>query len=335
MNKFSTEGGVGTWISATFHPNKHPRIPSRVTAEAVAKDWDGEGKVAVVTGGYSGIGLETARVLALQGCDVVIAGRDVEKGNAAVEGIKKEHRRARVRFSKLDLSSLPSVKSFVDNFGTSRSNLDILVNNAGVGGCPFTLNASGREIQFATNHVGHFLLTNLLLKRLRDTGKRKKRPARVITVSSHAHFRSYREGIRFGKLDSPFGYNRMQSYGQSKLANLLFARSLDERLKARKDPVVSVAVHPGVIFTNLFRHIPGWIVQPLEFVSKYISLPHVLTIPEGAASSVYLATAPDWKLKGGEYYYSCTIQPSSEQSQDRDAGDKLWAISEKLCEGYL
>jgi len=300
-------------------------------ASQVAKDWDGKGKVVVITGPYSGIGLETAKVLASRGCEVILAGRGKERGEkVAKEHILKYHPEAKVRVLHLDISSLESVRDFSKAFLALGLPLHILINNAGIMACPFKLSKDGYEMQFATNHLGHFLLTNLLLEHMKQScpvGGATE--GRIVNVSSLAHHASYAEGILpKDKLHHKNAYIAWKAYGQSKLANVLFAGELDKKLKEENANIISVSLHPGVIKTNLGRHI-----EFSNFFHNYMVFlmqPIAKSIPSGAATSVYCAVGKD--IKGGEYYSDdVNIGRKGAQAKDPNLSKYLWDISSKYC----
>ena len=207
------------------------------------------GKTVVITGANTGIGLETAVDLAKRGARVILACRDVARGKAAEAEVKERSKSDDVVFSKLDLSSLQSVREFSERTLEEESHIDILINNAGVMIPPYSTTEDGFELQFGVNHLGHFLLTDLLLERI------KKAPAsRIVNVSSAAH---HRGKINFDDLQSKQSYSRISAYRQSKLANVLFTQALAKRLEGTNTTAYSL--HPGAIKTELGRHIP----QPL------------------------------------------------------------------------
>ncbi|XP_043722717.1 short-chain dehydrogenase TIC 32, chloroplastic-like isoform X2 [Telopea speciosissima] len=224
------------------------------TAEEVTKGIDGTGLTAIVTGASSGIGAETTRVLALRGVHVVMGVRNMAAGRDAKEAIIKEIPTAKVDAMELDLSSMASVRKFASDFNSSGRPLNILINNAGVMATPFMLSQDKIELQFATNHLGHFLLTNLLLDTMKSTAHKSKNEGRIVIVSSAAHRFAYPEGVRFDKINDKSVYSRMGAYGQSKLANILHAKELNRHLKEEGVPVTANSLHPGTIVTNLFRH---------------------------------------------------------------------------------
>ena len=208
---------------------------SATTAEEVAREWDGKGKTAIVTGPYTGIGLATARELACRGCEVILAGRGAnseERGDKWItKHILSRCPSARVTALELDLSSLASVKTFATAFKKTGKDLNILVNNAGIMKIPqFTKSADGHELQFATNHLGHFLLTRLLLEDLKRSAKKKGAPqSRVVNVASTAQYMSYKKGIlQEGEIDDPEHYDDWRAYGQSKVSFSTLSLSLKQ-----------------------------------------------------------------------------------------------------------
>lgn len=283
------------------------------------------GKTAIITGANSGIGLEAAKVLAQKGARVVMAVRNEEKGNAARNAILKDHQNAEIEVMKLDLADLESVRSFANEFSSQYASLDLLLNNAGVMTPPYSKTKDGFELQFGSNHLGHFALTGLLLPLLKATPN-----SRVVTVSSIAHRGA---AILFDNLDGSKGYRAMKFYGQSKLANLLFAKELDKRLKEHGIQTISLACHPGVSATNLFKFGRSETPRLLKGVMNHFLQPAEM----GALPTLYAATEPS--LTGGEY-----IGPNSPGrfrgypaldtphfvANDEATMKKLWELSEKL-----
>lgn len=281
---------------------------------------DLNGKIAIVTGANSGIGYETARALARKGATVILACRNNQKGEAAILQILQEYPAAKVELIQLDLSDLASIRRFTDEFADRHKRLDILINNAGIMMSPFGRTADGFELQFGTNHLGHFALTGLLLEDLTHTPQ-----ARVVTVSSWGH--------RFGKIDfdnlnAEQGYDPGAAYGQSKLANLLFTYELQRRFENTGLDTIAAATHPGWTATNLPVHSPM-----VHRLTPLIGQPAHM----GALPSLHAATAPD--VQGGDYYgpgswlgargYPIKVQ-SSDSSYDIDVAARLWSISEQL-----
>ncbi|ACY97387.1 MULTISPECIES: oxidoreductase [Thermomonospora] len=281
------------------------------------------GRRAIVTGANSGIGYHTALELARHGASVVLACRSAERGGAALERIRTALPDADVALASLDLADLASVRAFADDQGGQR--LDILVNNAGVMAIPRRRTADGFEMQFGTNHLGHFALTGLLLPALRAA------PApRVVTVTSML---AWAGRIDFDDLQGERRYGRWRAYGQSKLANLLFAKELDRRVAE----VTSVAAHPGYAATNL--QLVGPRMAGERFTERLMKAANGLfaqSDADGALPSLYAATAPD--VRGGACYGPRFLQQRGLPTQVRtppaadrqDVARRLWEVSEKL-----
>ena len=288
---------------------------------------DQRGRVAVVTGANTGIGFHTAAVLADRGAHVVLAVRNLEKGNAALSRIVAASPGADVTLQQLDLSSLDSVRSAAAALRSAYPRIDLLINNAGVMWTPRQVTADGFEMQFGTNHLGHFALTGLVRDRLLGV-----RGSRVVTVSSLGH--RLRAGIHFDDLQWERRYDRVAAYGQAKLANLLFTYELQRRLAARPDAkTIALAAHPGGSNTELARNLPG-IFQPLKAV-----LGPVLFQSPAMGALPTLRAATDPAAHGGQYYgpdgfleqrgHPKVVQ-SSAQSHDEELQRRLWSVSEEL-----
>ncbi|MGP4101584.1 oxidoreductase [Nonomuraea sp. KM90] len=268
---------------------------------------DQTGKTAIVTGANSGIGLPTALELARHGAHVVVAARDPEKGGEAVARILREVPGAQVEYGRLDLADLDSVRRFAEGV----DKVDLLINNAGIGMVPRRETKDGFELQFGTNHLGHFALTGLLLPLL------VARPgARVVTVSSDAHSVGR---IDFDNLDLERGYGRMSAYGRSKLANLLFTLELQRRATKAGIDLKSMATHPGMTATRIVKLGP---FQPLLGV-------FLQSAEAGAVPSLYAATSPD--VRGGEYFgpKAKLLEPSQAARSETTAA-RLWDVSSEL-----
>ncbi|WP_166436414.1 SDR family NAD(P)-dependent oxidoreductase [Tsukamurella asaccharolytica] len=282
------------------------------------------GRVAVVTGANTGLGFETARVLAQKGAEVVLAVRDTGKGADAARRIAALAPGATVRVQRLDLGSLASVGEAAAELRSSTPRVDLLINNAGVMYPPKQTTTDGFELQFGTNHLGHFAWTAQVLDLLLAVPG-----SRVVTVASLAH--RIRGAIHFDDLQWERSYDRVAAYGQSKLANLLFHYELQRRLAARaaERGTVAIAAHPGVADTELVRHLP----RALQVAAPLIS--H--DAHHGALSQLRAATDPG--ALGGQYYGpdgiggsrgAPTVVTSSAQSYDLDLQRRLWAVSEEL-----
>ncbi|KAG0550327.1 hypothetical protein BDA96_01G329500 [Sorghum bicolor] len=294
------------------------------TAEEVTAGIDGHGLVAVITGASSGIGLETARVLALRGVHVVMAVRNVSAGLEAREAIVAKIPGARIDVLELDLSSIASVRRFASHFDSLNLPLNILINNAGVMTRNCTRSCDGLELHFATNHIGHFLLTNLLLENMKKTCRDSCIEGRIVNLTSSGHSITYREGICFDKIHDPSGLNDFVAYGQSKLANILHSNELSRILKEEGVNISANAVHPGVITTNLFRN--RTIVSALlNSIGRIICR----TVEQGAATTCYVAMHPQVKGISGKYFTNCDIASPSSQASDAELAKKLWQFSLK------
>ncbi|QRY53545.1 SDR family NAD(P)-dependent oxidoreductase [Mycolicibacterium septicum] len=287
---------------------------------------DQSGRIAIVTGSNTGLGYETARVLAARGAHVVIAVRNLDKGRQAVDRINAAVPKADLKLQQLDVGSLDSVRTAADEIKAAYPRIDLLINNAGVMYPPKQTTVDGFELQFGTNHLGAFALTGLLLDHLLPVDG-----SRVVAVASIAH--NIQAGIHFDDLQWERSYNRVAAYGQSKLANLLFTYELQRRLAAKNEPTIAVAAHPGVSDTELTRHIPG---AGLPGVSRVTSL-LVNSAVKGALATLRAATDPG--VRGGQYYGPDGFRElrgypelvtSSKQSHDEELQRRLWTVSEEL-----
>ncbi|CAL0312641.1 unnamed protein product [Lupinus luteus] len=295
------------------------------TAEQVTQGIDGNSLTAIVTGASSGLGLETTRVLALRGVHVVMAVRNVENGMNVKETLLKEIPAAKFDVMELDLSSMASVRKFAADYNSSGRSLNILINNAGVMATPFTLSQDNIELQFATNHLGHFLLTNLLLETMKKTVRESNREGRIVILSSEAHRFPYREGICFEKLNDESGYSSYFAYGQSKLANILHANELAKRLKEEGVEITVNSLHPGSIITNILRH-HSYMNAFANRVGKYF----LKNVQQGAATQCYVALHPQVKGINGEYFMDSNKAKPTSLAHDSDLAKKLWDFSLSL-----
>ncbi|OMO97148.1 Short-chain dehydrogenase/reductase SDR [Corchorus olitorius] len=298
---------------------------SASTAEEVTQGIDGSKLTVIITGGASGIGLETSRVLALRKVHVIIAARNLKAANEAKKMILSEDQTARVDVLELDLCSIKSIREFADNFLALNLPLNILINNAGIMFCPFHLSQDGIEAQFATNHIGHFFLTNLLLDKMKNTAKSSGIQGRIVNLSSIAHTYSYKNGIRFDKISDKAGYNDKKAYGQSKLANILHANELSRRLKEEGVNITVNSVHPGLIMTPLFKHTEV-IMKFLKFFSFFLWK----NVPQGAATTCYVALHPSLKDVTGKYFADCNEITPSSHARNEALAKELWDFSNKL-----
>lgn len=287
---------------------------------------DQSGRTVVVTGANTGIGYHTAAELAFRGAHVVLAVRNLEKGNTALARIIAVKPDADITLQELDLGSLASIRRAAQALRASYPRIDLLINNAGVMWTPKQVTEDGFELQFGTNHLGHFALTGLLLDHLLPV-----RGSRVVTVSSLGH--RLRAAIHFDDLQWERSYSRVGAYGQSKLANLLFTYELQRRLADAAAPTLAVAAHPGGSNTDLSRNLPG-IVQPI----KAVLAPLLFQGPQSGAWPT-LRAATDPTVEGGQYYGPDglgeqrgrpKLVQSSAQSHDAELQRRLWDVSEEL-----
>lgn len=298
---------------------------SASTAEQVTQGIDASNLTVLITGGASGIGLETTRVLALHKARVIIAARNMAAANEAKQLILKEDENARVDILKLDLSSIKSIREFADNLNALDLPLNILINNAGIMFCPYQLSEDGIEMQFATNHLGHFLLTNLLLDKMKDTARTTGVEGRIVNLSSVAHIHTYKGGIQFNNINDKKRYSDKRAYGQSKLANILHAKELSRRFQEEGVNITANAVHPGLIMTNLFKH-SAILMRILKFFSFFLWK----NVPQGAATTCYVALHPSLKGVTGKYYVDCNSLEPSAFARDEALARELWDFSNKL-----
>ena len=284
---------------------------------------DQTGRTAVITGANTGLGYETAAALAAKGAHVVLAVRNIDKGKEAARRLEQANPGASVAVQELDLTSLESIRNAADQLKSNYDAIDLLINNAGVMFTPKSTTKDGFELQFGTNHLGHFAFTGLLLDRvLAATG------SRVVTVSSQGH--RFARGIRFDDLQWERSYSRVGAYGQSKLANLMFTYELQRRLTGTN--TIAAAAHPGGSRTELTRNLP-----PLVGAATRLVEPLFQDADMGALPTLRAATDPG--VLGGQYFgpdgfgeqrgYP-KIVASSRPSHDTDAQRRLWAVSEEL-----
>ncbi len=309
---------------------------AKSTGQEVLENFDLAGKTAVVTGGYSGLGLETVRALAAKGAKVVVPVRSVEKAQQALADVAGD-----VHTLPMDLADLGSVKGFAQTLQKDISSLDILINNAGIMACPLARVGPGWESQFGVNHMGHFALTKALMPMLAQADG-----ARVVALSSTGHKISdiLWDDIQYERTD----YDKWQAYGQAKTADALFANGLSRRLKDHGG--LAFSVHPGGIFTPLQRHLPkeemialGWLGEdgePSELAKQGFKTPE-----QGCSTSLWAATAKELEGTAGVYCEDCNVSsPTDPESPtaryfgvnahacDDDSAERLWALSEQLLD---
>lgn len=301
------------------------------TTDDVLGGHDLSGKTVFITGGASGLGQETARAMAAKGAHVVLAARDQGKLDAAAEAIRSDVDGAEVETILLDLASLESVRACAAEAADRFDTIDILINNAGVMACPFGQTSDGFELQFGTNHLGHFVLTKHLLP-LVEEGADK----RIVNLSSRAHHRDrvHLDDLNYENRD----YEKWESYGQSKTANVLFSVALQKRLADKGFDVF--AVHPGGIATNLGRHLTEQdIADMLARLKESDGDFSFKTEAQGAATTCWAATAPEISGKGGVYCEDCHIADVDDEDEsgsvrsyavDPTIAEQLWTKSEAL-----
>ncbi|XP_017027713.1 retinol dehydrogenase 13-like [Drosophila kikkawai] len=283
------------------------------------KQTDETGKVFIVTGSNTGIGKETVLEIAKRGGTVYMACRDLSRCDKARDEIIRETNNQNVFSRQLDLSSLDSVRKFVAGFKKEQQKLDVLINNAGVMRCPKMLTKDGFEMQLGVNHMGHFLLTNLLLDVLK-----KSAPSRIVVVSSLAHTRG---SINVHDLNSEKSYDEGSAYSQSKLANVLFTRELAKRLAGTGVTVNSL--HPGVVDTELGRNWAFFQTNFVQYFLKPMVWPLLKTPKSGAQTSIYAALDPELKEVTGLYFSDCKPKEVAPAAKDEKFGKFLWEESEK------
>jgi NAD(P)-dependent dehydrogenase (short-subunit alcohol dehydrogenase family) len=307
------------------------KFGANTTADEALEGIDLRGKLVLITGGSSGLGQESARALAAKGAHVVLTARDAAKGRGVVAGIVASTGNRDVELEELELDSLASVRAFAQRFLAKHDRLDVLLNNAGVMACPLGHTKDGFELQFGTNHLGHFLLTCLLAPALK-----KAAPSRVVSLSSRGH------QVAPVDFDDPNferrEYQKWASYGQSKTANVLFAVGLERRLGPAG--VHAYALHPGAIMTELGRHL---VPEDIEILRNRFPPGTTLafkTVEAGAATSVFAATAPELEGRGGIYLEDCHVAGVNDEPNSIDGvrsyaidpknAERLWELSERL-----
>jgi NAD(P)-dependent dehydrogenase (short-subunit alcohol dehydrogenase family) len=290
------------------------------TAEEVTEGVDLTGKTALVTGCNSGIGYETMRVLALRGAHVFGSGRTMQKAKDACASVE-----GRTTPVVIELTSLDSVVAGATFVKQQTGTIDMLICNAGVMEIQALEQVNGIEKQFFVNHLGHFVLVNNLIVQVGNAPQ-----GRIVNVSSGSAIRlAPEEGIEFDNLSGEDGYDPGRAYGQSKLANVLFTLELARRLETTQ--ITANALRPGVILTNLGRHLPQWQVWTL----KYLGAAFTKTIAQGAATTCYVATAPALSETSGSFFNHCNPHRPGGNTENMELAARLWSVSEKLTTGYI
>ena len=303
------------------HSPSAPRsaFGKKSTAEQVTAGIDLRGKTALITGVNSGLGLETMRVLTLRGAHVLGTARTMDKAKAACASV--EGKATPLACELTDFDNIVACTNEVRAMGMP---IDMLICNAGIMALPECEQVNGLEKQFATNHLGHFILVHRLLDQVKAAPK-----GRIVMLSSSGHTMAPEDGIQFDNLSGEVGYKPWAAYGQSKLANLLMAKELAHRFEGTS--VTANAVHPGVINTNLGRHFS----KPMLFLSSLVGWLFMKSIPQGAATTCYVATSPDLDGVSGVYFADCNPEETSAHGQDMAMAAKLWSVSEDLAAQYI
>lgn len=296
------------------------------TTDDVLDGVDLTGRTALVTGVTSGLGGETARALAASGATVILTARDGDAAAVVADGIREVVPGAELLVTALDLANLSSIRATAESL--SGQPIDLLINNAGVMYTPFERTADGFELQFGTNHLGHFLLTTLLLPNLTAAAERSATTSRVVTVSSDAHRAHAVDLADPNFLDRP--YDKFVAYAQSKAANVLMTVELQKRYA--DGGINSYAVHPGVCATGLSRYMSRDDFAEMKAMSagKPGLLSNLKSIPAAAATSVWAATAAELESAGGVYLADCAADRASAHAVDPVTAEKLWELSEQL-----
>ncbi|KAK6620753.1 hypothetical protein RUM43_011048 [Polyplax serrata] len=280
-----------------------------------------DGKTAIITGCNTGIGKFNVLDFYKRGCRVIMACRDLVKAETAKSDIEKEvigqDNLGTIVVEKLDLASLSSVRQFAEQILKQEQKIDYLINNAGVMACPKAITEDGYEMQFATNHLGHFLLTILLLPRIIQSA-----PARIVNLSSAAHMAG---NINFDDLNLETNYSPISAYGRSKLANILFTKELAKRLGDRQVKVY--AVHPGVVKTDLGRHMDSVVFSGFQRIYRTFFGFFMKTVEDGSRTQIYCALDEKAGQETGLYYSDCKVKEPWAKATDMETAKKLWDVS--------
>lgn len=310
---------------------------SKSTADQVTQDYSScflpfsRHLTAIITGATSGIGEETARVLAKRGVRVVIPARDLKKASEVKEKIQKESPEAEIIILEIDLSSFSSIKRFCTEFLALKLPLNILINNAGKFSNKLEFSEDKIEMTFATNYLGHFFLTELLMEKMVETAAEEGIQGRIVNVSSVVHGWVKREHFHFKQMLQPEKYNSTRAYAQSKLANILHAKEVSRQLMARKANVTANAVHPGIVKTGIIRDHKGCFTDSLFFMaSKFLK-----STSQGASTTCYVALSPQMEGVSGKYLTDCNETQCSGLANDESEAQKLWMQSCALIQRRL
>ncbi|KAF4526253.1 hypothetical protein B566_EDAN001938 [Ephemera danica] len=280
-----------------------------------------DGKTAVVTGGNNGIGFETSLELLRRGARVIVACRSVERGQSAAERLRAAvSDNAEVRVVRLDLASLKSVKKCAEEILTTEPIIHLLINNAGTIVGEHKMTEDGYEMTFQTNHLAHFLLTALLLNRIKESS-----PSRIITVSSDTHAKGI---VKFDDLHGTNSYDAFTAYSQSKLCNILFSLELQQKLQG--SGVTVYALNPGTVNTKFVDDVPGFFGVIVSLIRWTFKSPK-----QGAQTSIHCTVDPQLTEQSGLYYTNCKLTNPSKRARDANVAAELWQFSEKLVRPYL
>jgi NAD(P)-dependent dehydrogenase (short-subunit alcohol dehydrogenase family) len=290
------------------------------TGEEVTAELDLSGKTVLITGANSGLGYETMRVLAMRGAHVIALARNMEKAQKACDSIA-----GKTTPVACELTDFDSIVSSTETIKALHQPIDVLICNAGIMELPELEQVYGVEKQFVVNYLGHFILTSRLLDLVKASDQ-----GRIVVLSSGRYKSAPPEGIQFDNLSGEKGYDPLTAYGQSKLAIALFAQELSRRLNGTG--VTTYSVLPGVIMTNLGRHLPAWKI----LLSKLIGWTFMRSIEQGVATTCYVATSPDLAEVSGQMFFNCSpITPEGKHMSDRALAAKLWDVSVELTKDYL
>ncbi len=309
----------GTVFAQTANPYMGP-FTEKATAEEVTKGIDLKGTTVLITGANSGLGYETMRILAMRGAHVIAVARTMQKARDACATITGTTTPA-----FCELSDFQSVVECCNTINAMNIPIDVLICNAGIMELPELVQVNGIEKQFVVNHLGHFILTNRLLGRVKQA-----KQGRVVIMSSGRYKSAPPEGIQFDNLSGDKGYDPLTAYGQSKLANALFAQELSRRLE--NATTTSNSVLPGVINTNLGRHLPVW----KKMLSEVIGWTFMRSVEEGAATTCYVATNAKLATVSGHMFFNCNpITPEGPHMKNRALATRLWDVSVEITQNYL
>ncbi|KAL7604976.1 short-chain dehydrogenase TIC 32 B, chloroplastic [Lactuca sativa] len=301
---------------------------SKSTADQVTQDCSSlpPHLTAIVTGATSGIGAETARVLAKRGVKIVMPARDLRKAARVKENIQKEHPKADIIVLEIDLSSFASIKKFCSEFLSLEIPLNILINNAGKFSQKLEFSEDKFEMTFATNYLGHFLLTELLLEKMIDTARQTGVEGRIVNVSSVIHSWVKKDHFDFNRMLQPKHYNATRAYAQSKLANIMHANELATQMKAIDANITINSVHPGIVKTGIIRDHKGIITDSMFFVASKL----LKSTSQGASTTCYVALSAKMEGVSGRYFADCNESRCSALASDDSEAHKLWKQTRAL-----